>query len=175
MPVQGNYVEIARIGDAAVFRVVGLGNMIASPAIWGLADHLIGEGVCKLAFELSKCTGLDSTFMGMLVGLTHQIRRLERDGWVCAVNSSTKARDSLHTLGADRFIEVKDALPLDDIAMQRLDVGIYGAEERIEIIRRAHESLVEMDRDNRERFGGFLESLEKEIEKRDGAAREGGQ
>ena len=168
MPQQANYVEVARIGDAAIYRVVGLGNMLSSPAVWGLADRLIGEGVSKFVFEMSLCTGLDSTFTGMLVGLTHQVKRLEQGGWVCVVNASERARASLAMLGADKFVEMRDTLPLDDIIMQRLEVGVCSRAVRLEVIRRAHETLVAMDRANRERFGSFLESLEREMRERAG-------
>lgn len=161
---QKSYVEIARFGDAMVFRVIGIGNMVLSPAVWGLAEKMMGEGVCKIAFELSACTGLDSTFMGMLVGLNHQVEQREQGGWVCAVNASDKARAHLHTLGADKFISIKETFPVDDITMQRLNTEMYSQEDRLKVIKQAHATLVAMDEANRERFGSFLKSLEKELE-----------
>lgn len=164
MALETNHIEIARIGDAVAFRVNGLGNMLASPAIWGLAERMMQEGVSKFAFELSHCLGLDSTFMGMLVGLAHRVSVLEQGGWVCVVNASAKVREGLELLGVTKFVRLKTTFPFEDIEMQRLDVGRYGTQERLEIIRRAHEALIEIDRRNRARFGPFLESLSKELE-----------
>lgn len=164
MSPKANYIDVARIGDAVAFRVSGLGNMLASPAVWGLAERMISEGVSKFAFDLSHCLGLDSTFMGMIAGLAHRVAVLEQGGWVCVVNASLRVREGLELLGVDKFVRVKTTFPFEDIEMQRLDTGRYGTQERLDIIRRAHEALVDIDRRNRACFGPFLESLSKKLE-----------
>ena len=159
-----NFVEVARIGDAVLFRIHGLGNMLTSPAIWGLAERMLEEGISKFAFELSDCTGLDSTFVGMLVGLSQRIKLLEQGGWICLTNPPPRVRQSLEVLGASRFVNTRSGFPFDEIEMQRLDVEAVSPQKRLEVIRRAHRALVEIDTENREKFREILERLEAEMQ-----------
>jgi len=159
-----NYVEVAQIGDAVIFRIIGLGNMNSVPAILALVDRMLSGGIFKFAFEMKACDGLDSTFMGTLVGIAKSAAEISSSGWVCVVNSTKKIDQSLENLGAAKFLRFKNSLPFEDIEMQRLDINIVSQEERLEAIRKAHEQLIEIDKRNVERFGPFLKSLRKELE-----------
>ena len=158
-----HYVEVAQLGDALLFRVVGLGSMRVSPAVSGLADRVLSGGLHKFAFDMSRCTGTDSTFMGTLVGLALTLKEKFPNGWVCVVNASQKVEQGLENLGAARFLRFKPSLPIEDIEMERLDATSFSQEQRLDVIRKAHEKLVEIDKRNAERFGAFLESLNREL------------
>lgn len=158
------HVFVARLGDAVLFRVVGLGNMKISPAVAGLAEQAIAGGIYKFAFELSRVPGTDSTFMGTLVALALTVKERSPNGWVCVVNASEKVLQALENLGAARFLRFKTVLPLDEIEMERLDIASYSKAQRLEIIRKAHERLVEIDRRNVDRFGAFLDNLKRELD-----------
>ena len=157
-------VFVARLGDAILFRIVGLANMKISPAVAGLAEQAISSGVFKFAFEMSKVPGTDSTFMGTLVALALTVKERNPNGWICVVNASEKVLQGLENLGAARFLRFKDALPLEEIKMERLNTASYSKAQQLETIRKAHERLIEIDRRNVERFGTFLESLKRELD-----------
>ena len=64
-----NFVAVARGRDLVVIRVVGRGNMLNAPAVQEFADEQRAAGFTQFLFDMGRCTGLDSTFMGVMVGM----------------------------------------------------------------------------------------------------------
>ncbi|MCW8131488.1 MAG: STAS domain-containing protein [Planctomycetota bacterium] len=52
-----------------VIRVVGMGNMATAPALDDFLDGERQDGFRRFLFDMSQCRGLDSTFMGCMIGL----------------------------------------------------------------------------------------------------------
>jgi len=64
-----DYIAVARGSDLVVFRVVGQGTMLTAPALAEFAEQQRQAGFRRFVFDLERCKGLDSTFMGTMVGL----------------------------------------------------------------------------------------------------------
>lgn len=64
-----NYVAVARGSDLVVIRVVGKGNMLTAPALSDFAEEQRRAGFTRFLFDMERCDGLDSTFMGVMVGM----------------------------------------------------------------------------------------------------------
>ena len=66
-------IEVARAKDTVLFRVIGLGSVNNAGTLWDFAERSMIEGWHRFAIDLSECMGLDSTFLGTLVGLSQEI------------------------------------------------------------------------------------------------------
>lgn len=64
-----NYVSVARGRDLVVIRVIGRGTMLNAPALQEFADEQRKAGYLHFLFDFERCAGLDSTFMGVMVGM----------------------------------------------------------------------------------------------------------
>lgn len=64
-----DYIAVARGADLVVIRVVGRGNMLNAPALSDFAERQRNAGFTRFVFDLERCVGLDSTFMGVMVGI----------------------------------------------------------------------------------------------------------
>ena len=64
-----NYVAVARGRDLVVIRVIGRGTMLNAPALQEFADEQRKAGFLHFLFDFERCVGLDSTFMGVMVGM----------------------------------------------------------------------------------------------------------
>jgi len=64
-----DYIAVARGADLVVIRVVGRGNMLNAPALSEFAEQQRKTGFTRFVFDLERCGGLDSTFMGVMVGI----------------------------------------------------------------------------------------------------------
>lgn len=162
-PPPGSHIEVARTRETVLFRVVGLGNMRAAMGLMGFSEAMLAQGYTRFAFDLAECRGLDSTFMGAMVGLAADAA--EYDGWVTVVNASESTSELLQIVGADKFLRMRGAFSMEPIETTRLPEVHLGPQERLELVRRAHERLVEIDRRNEERFGSFLRQLTSELSK----------
>jgi hypothetical protein len=64
-----DFIAVARGADLVVIRVVGRGNMLNAPALFDFAEQQRKAGFTRFVFDLERCLGLDSTFMGVMVGI----------------------------------------------------------------------------------------------------------
>ncbi len=68
-----NNILVARGTDLVVVRVVGSGNMVTAPVLHDFAEQELTAGFRRFVFDLGLCRGLDSTFMGCMVGLSNKV------------------------------------------------------------------------------------------------------
>ncbi len=154
------YLKIARQEGAALCRVMGLGNMHVSYTLCDFITNQFGHGGRNFAIDLKECTGMDSTFMGGLVGLNEKAKTA--GGWICLLNVSEVNRKLLEMIGVWGIVPVKEAFALQEVETETL-LPEDNPKARIKHIKRAHEHLVKVDERNRERFGRFLQTLEEEM------------
>ncbi len=69
-----DYIPVARGSDLVVIRVVGTGNMLVAPGLAEFAEEQRKTGFRRYVFDLERCRGLDSTFMGVMVGMCTALR-----------------------------------------------------------------------------------------------------
>ena len=142
-------------------RVVGLGNMNNCAAFQSYSQQMRDRGYREFILDFSSCDGLDSTFLGILLGIALGDRTTPAH--VVVVNASDGVRRLLGEVGIDRLLEVcpeRGALP--EIPLQRLQEE-QRERDRIQMILRAHEDLCAVDSANHQRFGQFLAALKKEL------------
>ncbi len=158
---------LATYDDAVVYcRVVGLGNMNNCAPFQTFSCQLQDQGYREFVLDFSRCDGLDSTFLGILLGIAHGGKG--RRSKVVVVNASDSIQRILGEVGIDRLVQVhSDPTQLPEIPMQRLD-KVGGAAQRdcdrIRMILEAHENLCRIDgANNQDRFGSFLAVLRKEL------------
>jgi len=65
-----DFIAVARGSDLVVIRVVGSGNMLTAPGLADFADEQRKHGYRRFVFDMERCTRLDSTFMGVMVGMS---------------------------------------------------------------------------------------------------------
>lgn len=160
-PLSPQCLDVARHGGTALVMVLGLGNMHLAPTLQAFVEDGIPEGCVRVVLDLGPCRGMDSTFMGTMVGLCSTLR--EHDGWLCVTNVGKDNERLLKTLGAWEFIAViHRPSPLESVPLVRLYPTTDTA-TRLQQIQTAHRHLVEIDEANRERFGSFLHAIETEM------------
>ncbi len=162
-PPTGNYLEVARTEDTVILRPVGLGNMGVAMGMMDFTGAMLRTGFANFVFDLSMCRGLDSTFMGAMVGLASASE--EHGGATTVVNAGTANLELLQIVGADKFLRLKGDYRMEDIEIECLDVSSPSPERRLELVKKAHENLVDIDKRNAERFGAFLRQLSRELAK----------
>lgn len=159
-PRAPGHLEVARTGDNVLLRVLGLGNMNISLTLNDFVDESLQCGYRHFALDLGDCLGMDSTFMGTVVGAARRIH--ESGGWHCMLNVPKHCRDLLEMIGAAEFLVCKDNFPLAEVETEPL-LPDRDSLRRLRLIKQAHENLVAIDARNLERFGHFLAALETEM------------
>ncbi len=214
-----NYVAVARGRDLVVIRLIGRGTMLNAPALQEFADDQRKAGFVHFLFDFERCTGLDSTFMGVMVGMysvaessapapsavpalvgidlpknqpsgkdtdalepmsaEEALATLANEGFglgepkktetysstVSAVNASAEIRSLLAMLGVDKFVKLRGSCDLSKLETTILPEKAISPLERQQLIYKAHEQLIEIDKRNEAQFGDLLKQLSEELGK----------
>ncbi len=104
---------VARTGDLGFVKVVGRGSFQNSGCLKAFYLQLLKEGVTRFVIDLGSCTYLDSTFLGILLGLGLKLRE-SGNGLLNILNASSRNLELLRNLGLDRLIQLSGgSLPGD--------------------------------------------------------------
>jgi anti-sigma B factor antagonist len=96
---------VARSGDLGFVKVVGRGSFQNSGCLKAFYLQLLKEGVTRFVIDLGACTYLDSTFLGILLGLGLKLRESGK-GLLNILNASSRNLELLRNLGLDRLIQL---------------------------------------------------------------------
>ena len=161
----------AYIDQTAVIRVEGRGSFRISPSMKQFIHRVIeSKSANRILIDMSDCNGMDSTFMGVLAGLSYHVK--DKPGITLKlINLSEKNQKLLITLGVDRVVdyslsttgEEKELIanPGDDL--QPLEPDFADKLEAAKTTLEAHETLVDINPDNFAKFESVLELLQDDV------------
>lgn len=160
--------------ETAFVRIEGRGSFKNSPSLKSFGKAAIArDHVHRFIFDFKHCVGMDSTFMGVMAGLSVQLKK-ECGGIIYAVNLSPRTRGLLATLGLDQLVKtyMEGNVPSeighllgDDGNMNELEQpkDALSSKETTETILEAHETLVEVFPENLPKFEDVLMYLKEEL------------
>ena len=158
---------LATATDQTVYcQVVGIANMNNSAPFEAFARRKQDGGCREFILDFSQCEGLDSTFLGIVLGL--RLGGGDEHPQITAVNVSKHVLKILAEVGIDRLIQVlPEPVTPPEVPLQKLERNC-SEEERLGIILSAHETLCDLGQENQDRFGSFVELLRRELERASG-------
>lgn len=160
-------------GRTAVLRIEGRGSFKASPPMKRFIHQVIKTGSAdRILIEMSKCSGMDSTFMGVVAGVACYIKSKPVFSFKL-INLSEKNEKLLVTLGVDRVVdyslstseEEKDILNQLDGSAKALENDKSNKLDTAKTTLEAHQSLVDINPDNLSKFKSILEYLQDDVRK----------
>lgn len=163
----------AAIDDGKIFlRVTGRGSFKISATLKQfIADICARQPIAVVVLDLGGCIGMDSTFMGVLAGLSGRLRQAGQ--CLELINLSEKNEHLLATLGVDKVIAHYGnchghTLPEHVSTSQPLPIGDASKKDLAETALQAHETLVELSEENRPRFKRVIEYLKIDVDRLNG-------
>jgi len=170
----GTVLRVAVEQHCAMVHVVGRGTFKDGPPLRKFLHAVVDQGCTQVLVDLDDCSGMDSTFMGVLAGLALRMKR-EECGHMTAVNLSAKLADLLDTLGLDRVIQCfapGEESPelrqcLTGLGFSEIGDGQDGKKVTLETMLEAHEDLVAATPDNRVKFEDVITYLRQDLEQLD--------
>ncbi len=166
-----NNLTAAYIDRTALLRVQGRGSFKVSPPMKQFIHQVIHTASAdRILIEMSDCSGMDSTFMGVVAGIACYIKRKPAFSFKL-INLSEKNKKLLVTLGVDRVVdyslstteEEQDLLNRLNGSSQTLETDTSNKLETAKSTLEAHETLVEINPDNLGKFKSVLEYLQDDV------------
>ena len=143
-------------------RVKGNASFVCAPPLRELAKKLASEPFGGLKIDLEECTWMDSTFMGMLamLGLNAKKKGVPAE----IVNASEQNEKLLCGLGLKKVFEFKTGPSAagDDVPAASNDTTDEG---RARNVLDAHQTLMDIDEGNVQKFERVVEFVKKDIDR----------
>lgn len=157
--------RVARDGNNLYVQASGLANMKNAPLLDALFQSDAHRDLQMICIDLAQCTGMDSTFMGLLVGTSSMMKVDARR--LVVVNPSDLCMKLLDMLGVSEVLPVLSHCQSPEITFVDLGEGsiAVGAMQRMEVIRRAHHALAGVNEANHVKFAAFIAALEADLAK----------
>jgi len=160
----------------AFVKPIGRATFKLAPALKRFSVSVISKGCRDVQFDMSDCTTLDSTFMGVLAGIAMWPVENGKKVQLSLTGLNPRTRSMLSTLGLERIISCCNA---DEVKGGRGSASTHPEQvvqevkpdadkaETLETMRTAHQDLVRVDKENAARFFDVLTYLDQEIKRVD--------
>lgn len=164
-----NSILVGTFDGFAWIRCEGKGSFLTSPALKEFAEQRIASGERRLVIDLEACTGMDSTFMGTLAGLSTKLAA--PGGTLQVMDANDRNRRSLEDLGLDFLLEINPSVASWQAGLEAIRKELLPAQttstlamnERARHVLDAHKQLSATSHENERKFAGVVSLLEAEI------------
>jgi anti-sigma B factor antagonist len=118
------------------------------------------EGKRNYLFDMAECTGMDSTFLGIIAGLALDVKKMNPKGNVILCHLSPRNTELVQNLGLHRLLELKESFPNPPTTSISL-APILGKCTSVspQTILKAHENLIQADSSNLKKFQDVITYL----------------
>ena len=153
--------------NPVAIRIEGRASFQNSPCLQDFIKELIARGKSQFTIDFNACTGMDSTFLGVLAGAALQLRKLSPPGQLILTRMGARNLELVRNLGLHRL------LTIDTSNTASVDPGTVSQSipcegrtelESAKIALQAHENLIAADEANRGKFEDVLHFLRKRID-----------
>jgi len=131
-------------------------------------QQMLDQGRRNIVIDFSGCTGMDSTFLGILAGAGISMMRSEVKGEMILARLSPRNLELVCNLGLNRIVTVDadESVEVSDCKSE-LKGDTAKSKEAIENARMvlgAHENLVEIDAANKAKFQDVIAFLKNQVD-----------
>ena len=160
---------VADLGERAVVRITGRANCLSSVPFKRVINSLIERGRRVFTLDLSDCQLMDSTFLGVLVGLNRTLGQAVPEGGFSLYKTTETVRVLLDNLGILELFSTAESLGQAETA-EPVEVG--EASDKIELTHtslEAHLTLIDVNRGNEAKFKEVTRFLEEDLKRQEAA------
>ena len=155
--------------DPVVLKINGKASFLNSAPVKDLFDRLVEQGKYRYIIDFQHCTGMDSTFLGILAGLGVKLLRTQSKGSVVLCRLGSRNMELIRNLGLHRILTLDDGEAIGQLEagsdMKSLESGKPLSEvQNARLVLEAHENLVEIDASNKTKFQDVIAFLKNQLE-----------
>lgn len=155
--------------DPVVVKIHGKASFLNSSPIKEVFEQLTEQGKSRFVIDFLQCTGMDSTFLGILAGLGIKLMKMEPRGSVVLCRLGARNRELVRNLGLHRLLTLDEGEDCPEVestgGMQAVGEAQRLSEvENARMVLQAHENLVEIDASNKTKFQDVISFLKNQVE-----------
>ncbi|MDP0501374.1 MAG: STAS domain-containing protein [Verrucomicrobiota bacterium JB022] len=154
--------------EPVVVRIAGRATLHNSAPLKRFFQRMIDQGRRRYLLDFQDCTGVDSTFLGILAGTSIQLLQAKPQGTITLARMSDRVGELVRNLGLHKLPTIKvvelDGSGSGDAKSEALPAEKLSEREGARMILQAHENLVEIDASNRAKFQDVIAFLKSQTE-----------
>jgi anti-anti-sigma factor len=172
-----NSIVVGVSGQRVFVKVRGKGNCQTSQPLNQFSNEIIKRGFHEFIVDLAECSSMDSTFLGVLAGIS--LRLMSLNGRVYLANLNPRCNNVVVSLGIDRLSSVSTGLldlpapangdespALQPLVASPVTPSDAEAKARCaEMVIEAHRALMRIDPRNIPKFKDCIRFLIEDLEK----------
>ena len=154
----------------ACIKISGRANFSSSVDFKNVIEELRLKGCTCLVLDLSECTLMDSTFLGVMAGFGLKTNKAKNENGPAAIqllNPNERVTELLESLGLLPFFKIAQG-PIqvpDTTQSQALPGASPSKEEMTRTCLEAHQALIQMDPQNAAKFKEVAAYLAEDVKK----------
>ncbi len=154
---------VSRDGSRCVIKVIGRATLVVCPKLRDLIKSFESRSEWgEIIFDLSKCDGMDSTFMGILAMFALHAKR--HGMTITILNAGEVNKKLLVGLGLGGLFDYEESDAESGVGGGNAGGGKpLASSSTAETVLEAHKTLMDADKGNVDRFKKVVEMLEKEV------------
>ena len=160
---------VADLGKRALVRISGRANCLSSVPFKRVINGLIERGRRAFTLDLSDCQLMDSTFLGVLVGLNRTLGQAEPAGGFSLYQPTEPVRVLLDNLGILELFDMTDSLGQAEAAEPVEQVAALDKTDLTRTSLEAHQTLIDANPENAVKFKEVTRFLEEDLTQQEAA------
>jgi len=155
-------------GDPIVLTIVGRASYLNCAPVSQFFDKLLKQGRRRFVLDFSRCTGMDSTFLGLIAGAAMEAAKATPPGVLSLIGLSPRNLELVRNLGLHRLLCVDCGDFQMNFSPDQARALITPDEQELanaRLILQAHQNLVAADAANLGKFQDVLTFLKAQTEK----------
>ncbi len=146
--------------DPVIVRICGRASFQNSAPLSAFFQEMAEQGPPRFVLDFAECTGMDSTFLGIIAGAAMETRRVE-GGYLALLHLGERNLELVRNLGLHRLAKV-DSGGLEaqmEAGVDTLQALEGEAAVTRKVLIEAHENLAGINEENQEKFQDIVEYL----------------
>lgn len=152
--------------DPVLIKVRGRASFQNSQLVRDFVQQSVRDGRRHFAFDFAECTGMDSTFLGVLAGAALELRKAVPAGSLVFCRLGQRNLELVRNLGLHRLatVDTGDGVTSGPTATMALEGPRQSEIDNARLCLQAHENLVQADRSNLGKFQDVITLLKGRVE-----------
>jgi len=125
---------------------------------------MLHSGKQHIVLDFEQCTGMDSTFLGILAGTALELREQTPAGMLIICNLSERNHALICNLGLHNLLTIGEDLPDSPAAETEFSALKNVAVSDAKNMLKAHQNLVQADTENAAKFQDVIAFLKNQVE-----------
>ena len=126
--------------------------------------EMVNEGNRVFVVDFQNCSSMDSTFLGILVGLALQLRKFQDGGNLTLLNLIGRNLETVENLGIHKIANVSSEFISSPDELKNLKVKNISQQTCPKLIYDAHKTLMDLNEKNSRIFRDVVNYLEQKVE-----------